>query len=606
MSRLQIMMRIRIRRELVKIYKMLIDLTQSSWKFIKENIVLVVNSMNMIFRDQADKAGKIKAIPLFEETVGTVFHDWNTSLAQYLKPLNGIQSFQFFHFSATSPGIVHARRLPDQEWIKFDLRKSFFSLDSFHQISPPLLPNIGMNPEKRHDLWHNRYISTVLEQLKQEGAYGILAGVSDNNGPVIPAFIIGVPGRSVSVTELPPPPRDLPVWIKKDEFIYMPGEGGRWALTPVSDPENITLDSVSVGIEGSLKGAGSFCGFLEKSGSPGNIFGVTATHYLPGGGNGMSVCIPSTVEVSSRFKRLLRYTTLCPPSHRLHFTQAKQTEVESILNRYRFNGNYQGIAFLDPKDTNQLKKGVFSGRPIGELVSYEFGEYPGLIHAYDRMLQGWKGSLVCWNKVEIEDSVPKRPVRPTDASFQDHSLDGRPSWGHEHEGVVKQLLERRELDPEELRKCRGRTISYDIFDRREQVWKTVPTGGLKPDKPDNYNLTPLTFAAWNGHEGVVKMLLGLISVSPDNPNDGGRTPLSYAAEVGHEGVVKILLTSEEVNPDEPDNEGRTPLSFAENRREGVVRVLLGRAEINHDKPDNGGRTPLSYATSPSVITLLLC
>ena len=74
---------------------------------------------------------------------------------------------------------------------------------------------------------------------------------------------------------------------------------------------------------------------------------------------------------------------------------------------------------------------------------------------------------------------------------------------------------------------------------------------------------------------------------------GGR-PLAWAARNGHEDVVKILLGWEDVNPDKLDNDGRTPLSFAaQNGQEGVVKILLGQEEVNPDKPDDDGRTPLS-------------
>jgi len=42
---------------------------------------------------------------------------------------------------------------------------------------------------------------------------------------------------------------------------------------------------------------------------------------------------------------------------------------------------------------------------------------------------------------------------------------------------------------------------------------------------------------------------------PPKDSQGSRTPLSYAAEGGYEGVVKLLLEREEVNPDKPDNDG---------------------------------------------------
>jgi len=134
-------------------------------------------------------------------------------------------------------------------------------------------------------------------------------------------------------------------------------------------------------------------------------------------------------------------------------------------------------------------------------------------------------------------------------------------------------------------------------------------GEINPDKPDNFGQTPLSYAARNGHEGVVKVLLGREEVDPGKPDNDGRTPLSYAARNGHEGVVKVLLGREEVDSDKPDNDSQTPLSHAaRNGHEGVVKILLGREEVDSDKPDNDSQTPLLHAAKnghEGVVKVLL-
>ena len=103
------------------------------------------------------------------------------------------------------------------------------------------------------------YITTVLQQLKQEGAYGIFVGISDNTGQVVPAtgqvfptFIFGVPQIDALDIELPQPPHNTHTWVKEDRFMLIPGLGDlfRWATTPISNPGRIELDAISVGIEG--------------------------------------------------------------------------------------------------------------------------------------------------------------------------------------------------------------------------------------------------------------------------------------------------------------------------------------------------------------------
>jgi ankyrin repeat protein len=51
----------------------------------------------------------------------------------------------------------------------------------------------------------------------------------------------------------------------------------------------------------------------------------------------------------------------------------------------------------------------------------------------------------------------------------------------------------------------------------------------------------------------------LDSNSPDVKDSYGRTPLSWAAENGHETVVK-LLANDGIDPDSKDIYSRTPLS----------------------------------------------
>ncbi|KAI9777778.1 MAG: hypothetical protein M1839_008573 [Geoglossum umbratile] len=94
-----------------------------------------------------------------------------------------------------------------------------------------------------------------------------------------------------------------------------------------------------------------------------------------------------------------------------------------------------------------------------------------------------------------------------------------------------------------------------------------------PDLRDSYGRTPLSYAAENGHEAVVKLLLEK-GADLESKGEYGRTPLSWAAENGHEAVVKLLL-EKGADLESKGEYGRTPLSWAaSNGHEAVVKLLL--------------------------------
>ena len=161
------------------------------------------------------------------------------------------------------------------------------------------------------------------------------------------------------------------------------------------------------------------------------------------------------------------------------------------------------------------------------------------------------------------------------------------------------------------RDCAGYTpLSWATYNGHEGVVKLLLSrNDVDPDRPDDQSSTPLLWAALNVREEVAKLLLGRNDANPDRPDNQDSTPLSWAALNGHEGVVKLLLSRDEVDPDRPDDQDRTLLSWAaQNGHKAVVKLLLSRNDVNPDRPGNQGGTPLAWAANnghEGVVKLLL-
>ena len=190
------------------------------------------------------------------------------------------------------------------------------------------------------------------------------------------------------------------------------------------------------------------------------------------------------------------------------------------------------------------------------------------------------------------------------------------SWAVEngHEGIIKLLLERKDVNPNIPDTTAGRTpLSWAAVKGYEGIVKLLlGRKDVNPDTPDTeYGRTPLSWAAGNGHDRIAKLLLGRKDVNPDTPDTkNGLTPLSWAAYMGNEGIMKLLLGQKDVNPNTQDTvNGQTPLSWAAgNGHEGIVKLLLGQKDVNPNTPNRYGRTPLSLAAEAGyeeIVKLLL-
>lgn len=95
------------------------------------------------------------------------------------------------------------------------------------------------------------YISTVLSQIKQNDSYGILVGIETPNERIVPTFVFGFPGEEISQTVLQSTPYDLPLLLLKDSIVFLNNTFDTpWSTTKISDFAQLTLEKLSLGIEG--------------------------------------------------------------------------------------------------------------------------------------------------------------------------------------------------------------------------------------------------------------------------------------------------------------------------------------------------------------------
>jgi len=98
-------------------------------------------------------------------------------------------------------------------------------------------------------------------------------------------------------------------------------------------------------------------------------------------------------------------------------------------------------------------------------------------------------------------------------------------------------------------------------------------GGANPSTAGTQDgRTPLSWAAWCGHEGVAKMLL-----------ENNQTPLSLALSKGHDGIARVLLERDNLDPDTGDLSGQASLPPSAGIWGQTIGGKLKDVIINHRK-----------------------
>jgi len=125
---------------------------------------------------------------------------------------------------------------------------------------------------------------------------------------------------------------------------------------------------------------------------------------------------------------------------------------------------------------------------------------------------------------------------------------------------------------------------YDIYNKSYvnciDLAKVLLEHGADPNAKDEWGVTPLHLAAYDGYRDLVKLLLDH-GADPNAVDNFGSTPLHAALERGRHAdadIVKLLL-ERGADPTIPDRYGRTPIDIAMRLgRRDIVQILTSYAQ----------------------------
>ncbi|KAI9754904.1 MAG: hypothetical protein M4579_004504, partial [Chaenotheca gracillima] len=118
--------------------------------------------------------------------------------------------------------------------------------------------------------------------------------------------------------------------------------------------------------------------------------------------------------------------------------------------------------------------------------------------------------------------------------------------------------------------------------------------GYPADCKNAEGQTPLSWAAKQGAEAIVRQLVGRADVDVNSKDVLGMTPLSWAAENGHEAVVGLLMERPDLDANSKNLNGSTPLRGAiSGMHEEIIRLLVERTDVDVFYKTVNGQTLLS-------------
>lgn len=130
------------------------------------------------------------------------------------------------------------------------------------------------------------------------------------------------------------------------------------------------------------------------------------------------------------------------------------------------------------------------------------------------------------------------------------------------------------------------------LNRRQEIYDLLARG-VSPNEKDFLGMTPLTFAANQGDEEVVRLLLAAGANSNDKDKDGVSV-LTWAAVAGHSSVMEMLMENG-ADLDSATIKGETALHRAAGFGKREAALLLVARGASMEARDEQGRTPCDSA-----------
>ena len=194
-------------------------------------------------------------------------------------------------------------------------------------------------------------------------------------------------------------------------------------------------------------------------------------------------------------------------------------------------------------------------------------------------------------------------------NLRDTTYNQTPLWMASTAGdqILGMFLHRKDIEINGQSR-RGETPLYQAIQyKRISAAKMLLDAGADPNVLTDEKRCILSWAAAEGSEESIELLLKQPSIQLDIPDKLGQTPLLRAADAGHNKCMRMLL-DKGASVKHADEEGRTALSLAAIKGHKVAAKFLLKKKAEINAQDKKGNTPLALAAEKNhdaVVRFLL-